>query len=58
MEDEVIYVDKVGLEDLINFHDAEFEIVDGYFFNDGRNDTINTTIKTIYDKRLMLTKRK
>ena len=41
MSNEIIYIDKVGLEDLITFHDAEFEILDGYHFNEGRNDTIN-----------------
>ena len=30
MENEIIYIDKVGLEDLITFHQAEFEIIDGY----------------------------
>ena len=30
MENDIIYIDKVGLEDLITFHEAEFEIIDGY----------------------------
>ena len=40
-ENENVYVDKVGLLDLITFHEAEFEIIDGYQYNDGRNETIN-----------------
>ena len=58
MTNEIIYIDKVGLEDLITFHDAEFEIIDGYYFNEGRNDTINIVIKNLYDKRLKLKKEK
>ena len=30
MENGNVYVDKVGLEDLITCHDAQFEIIDGY----------------------------
>ena len=47
MSNEIIYIDRVGLEDLITFHDAEFEILDGYYFNEGRNDTINNIISKI-----------
>ena len=49
MENEIIYIDKVGLEDIITFHDAEFEIIDGYYFNKGRNDTITKVIKDLYN---------
>ena len=30
MENEIIYIDKAGLEDSSTFHDAQFEITDGY----------------------------
>ena len=56
MSNEIIYVDKVGLEGLITFHEAEFEILDGYYFNEGRNNTINHFINSLYDKRLKLKK--
>ena len=58
MSNEIIYIDKVGLEDLITFHEAEFEILDGYYFNEGRNNTINNVIKSLYDKRLTLKQEK
>ena len=29
MDGEIVYIDKTGLEDLITFHKAEFEITDG-----------------------------
>ena len=37
MDDEIFYIDKVGLEDLITFHGVEFEIIDGYYFYEGKN---------------------
>ena len=47
MDNEIVYIDKVGLEDLITFHKAEFEIIDGYYYNDGRNETINYVIEDL-----------
>ena len=58
MDNEIIYIDKVGLEDLITFHEAEFEIIDGYYYNDGRNDTINRVIEDLYNLRIKLKKDK
>ena len=58
MDNEIIYIDKVGLEELITYHEAEFEIVDGYFYNEGRNNTINNVIKYLYDLRKNLKQEK
>ena len=52
MDGEIVYIDKTGLEDLITFHKAEFEIIDGYYFDEGRNNKINTVIQHLYDTRL------
>ena len=52
MDNDIIYIDQVGLEDLITFHYAQFEIIDGYCYNDGRNETINHVIEHSYDLRL------
>lgn len=52
MEGEIVYIDKTGLEDLIQFHNAEFEIIDGYYFDEGRNNKINETIQHLYDTRI------
>ena len=54
MDNGIIYIDKVGLEDLITFHEAEFEIIDGYYYDQGRNNTINHVIKDLYNLRLKL----
>ena len=36
---------------MIIFDDADFEVIDGYYFNSGRNNTINNVIKNLYDLR-------
>ena len=48
---EIIYIDKVGLEDAIMFQEIQFEILEGYYFDEGFNDTINTVVKDLYDLR-------
>ena len=50
MDNGIIYTDKVGLEEIIE-HKAGFAIIDGYYYNEGRNDTINHVIKDLYDLR-------
>ena len=50
----IIYIGKVGLEDIITFHEAEFEIIDGYYYGQGRNNTINHVIGDLYNLRLKL----
>lgn len=56
--DKIIYIDKTGLEDLIEFQDVEFEIIKGYYFDEGFNNKINEVIKYVFDKRLELKKQK
>lgn len=48
-----IYVDKVGLEDLIEFHNIDYEIIRGYYFNEGRNNKINSFITRLFNERLI-----
>ena len=48
---ETIYTDKTALEDAIQFQDIDFEILDGYYFNEGHNDKIGHVIKHLYTKR-------
>ena len=58
MENEIIYIDKVGLEEMIEYHIAGFEIIDGYYYDQGRNNTINHVIEDLYNLRLKLKKDK
>ena len=52
MEDKIVYLDKVGLEDAIEFQDIEFEIIDGYYYDEGFNTQIKESIKHLFDKML------
>ena len=56
--DQILYIDKTSLEDAILFQDITFEIIDGYYFNEGRNDTIKRVISHLYSKRKDLKKEK
>lgn len=47
-----IYVDKTTLEDLIEFQKVEFDILQGYYFDEGRNKEINSVIEKLFNGRL------
>ena len=41
MEGKKIYIDKIALEELITYHKIEFEVLDGYYFDEGFNNQVN-----------------
>ena len=43
---------------MLEYHIAEFEIIDGYYYDQGRNNTINHVIEDLYNLRLKLKKDK
>lgn len=45
-------MDKTSLEDLIKFQDVKFEIIRGYYFNEGHNKKIVECIKFLFNERL------
>lgn len=47
-----LYVDKTSLEDLIKFQDITYEVVKGYYFDEGHNNKINEVIKNLFDERV------
>lgn len=49
-----LYCDNTMLEDWVKFQDIDFDIVRGYYYEDGFNTRVNTTIKNLYDGRLKL----
>lgn len=51
MDKEIVYIDKVGSEDLITFHEAQFENF-GYYYNGGRENRMNNVIEDLYNLRL------
>jgi len=56
MENKKIYVDKVSLEDLIEFHKIEFEVIRGYYYDEGRNEKLSFVIKKLFNERLKMKK--
>ena len=51
MENETLIVDKITLEDLIHYQHIEFEIVKGYYYNEGRNNKILEVITHLFETR-------
>lgn len=51
MEGKIMIIDKTTAEDLINFQDVSFEILKGYYFDEGFNDKIVETINYLFNKR-------
>ena len=56
LEGHIIYIDKIALEDAIKWHKIEFDILDGYYFNEGFNYKCRDIIKDLYQKRLKFKK--
>jgi len=55
---ENLYVCKIQLEDLIEFHNIEFEIIDGYYYDEGRNNNLRDVIDFVFNERLKMKKQK
>ena len=47
-----IYIDDVSLADAVTFQNVEFEIIDGYMFDEGFNTKIVPTIRHLFNARL------
>ena len=52
------YIDKVAFQDLMEFYDFDFEIIRGYYFDQGFNNKINELIETLFKLRLKYKKEK
>ena len=50
--DKICFLDKTGLEDAVTFQDVKFEVLDGYYFDQGFNKQIKEQIEVIFNKRL------
>lgn len=46
------YVDRFKLEDLIEFHLISFTVLQGYYFNEGRNTKIKSFMDSLFQERL------
>lgn len=54
MEGQVVYLGKTALEDAIKYQKIEYEIINGYYFNEGFNTSINSIITEIFERRATL----
>ena len=55
---EYLYLDKVGLQDFVKYHGAEYEFVNGYYYDKGHNDKIRSVITHLFNQRLKFKKEK
>lgn len=51
-----IVVNNITLEDLIKFHKIEFNLIKGYYYDEGINYKIQEVIQFVFDKRAQLKK--
>lgn len=58
MVGKTIRVDKTTLEDLIEFQKIEFDVIRGYYFNEGYNTKVRDTINFLFNERLKKKKEK
>ena len=58
MENEEIYTDRISLEELIKYHNIEFEVKTGVMFDEGYCDKIGKVVKKLYDLRTKYKKEK
>jgi hypothetical protein len=52
MVNENFYCDKTTLEELIKYHKIKFTIIRGYYFDEGRNLKLKSTIQHLFNTRL------
>jgi hypothetical protein len=50
--DDVLIIDKYTLEDYIEFHKIEYDILDGVYWNQGFNKTMGNLIQNLFQVRL------
>lgn len=51
-EGKFLYVDKIALEEWIIHQDIDYDIIEGYYFDDGFNNQIVSTIERLFNERL------
>lgn len=52
----IFYLDKISLEDAVNFQGLKFEIIQGYYYNEGFNNKVNSIINYLFNERLKMKK--
>jgi len=57
-KDHIFIIDKLTLEDYINFHHIEYEIIDGVYWNEGGNKKMGEVVQRLFNARLKAKKEK
>ena len=52
------FVDKIQLEDWIEFHHIDFKVIQGYYYDDGRQMKLAPTMEYCFNERIKLKKQK
>jgi hypothetical protein len=52
VEPVIVTIDKITLEDYINFHQIEYEFIDGVYWNEGFNKTMGDLIFELFSSRV------
>lgn len=47
-----VFVDNITLEDMVKFQEIEFDIIRGYYFNEGFNSQIKSSMEKLFNARL------
>ena len=58
LEDRIVYIDKVGLEDLIKYQGVEYQFINGYYYDEGHNSKIKEVMAFLFTQRLKYKKDK
>jgi hypothetical protein len=54
MAGKTMYVDKYMLEDMIEFQHVTFDIVRGYYYNEGRNEKLADVVLNLFNERVKM----
>lgn len=54
--DEELIIDSITLEDYINFHQIEYIIKDGVYWDEGFNKAMGSVVQKLFNKRLQIKK--
>ena len=52
LEGRIVFLDKYTAEDSIEFQDIEFDVLDGYYFDEGFCTQIKSQVEVIFNRRL------
>lgn len=52
LEGEILRMDKTALQDFIKYQKADVEIIKGFYYDEGFNNTVNKVITKIFNQRL------